>query len=410
MEFLLERLPYFQRQGGANYKIDLSKTLKFCAYLGNPENVLKFIHIAGTNGKGSTAHMICAALQTAGHRSGLYTSPHLVDFRERFTINGEFAPKSFVSNFLNRHLDFIETEKPSFFELGFGMALSYFREQKTDIVILETGMGGRLDSTNVVSPLLSVITNIGMDHSEFLGDSIEKIAGEKGGIIKQGIPIVLGEMRENARSVLRQIAVEKNSPVLSASQLPEDIINRPEYEDFPPYIQENMSTAYCALSYLQRENWLSKKELIDGLINFQKINPIRGRWQQIADNPRVFLDVAHNQDGLRQLIKQLATLNYRKLHWIYGMVNDKDPELLNLLPKEASYYLCEPNIPRKMELNVLEEHFNKRELSSQRFDSPIHALRVAIDRADKDDLVLVSGSLFVVAEILRDTNFGADEN
>jgi dihydrofolate synthase/folylpolyglutamate synthase len=399
LKWLYVQLPMYQRTGGAHYKIDLDKTIQICAHLGNPENRFPSVHVAGTNGKGSTSHMLASILQEAGFKVGLYTSPHLKDFRERIKINGKMIPEPEVVDFVRKHKNkFVELEL-SFFEMTVGMAFTYFAESKVDIAILETGMGGRLDSTNVVTPLVSIITNIGYDHMQFLGDSLEKIAGEKAGIIKPGIPVVISETQQEVEHVFKETASQKGSPIYFADQLGWDFM---ESDLTGVYQLKNQKGVLQAIQLLQDQGWvINERDISEGLLNVVANTGLFGRWQKLNDKPRAYCDCAHNLNGLLVILDHLSTFNFEKLHIVLGVVNDKDlGKILPIFPPEASYYFCRPDIPRGLDERELASVANKLGLKGISYPSVQEAYQAALKNASPKDLVFVGGSTFVVAEVV----------
>lgn len=421
IDYLITRLPMFSHIGAAAYKKDLTNTIRLCQFLGNPQHTFKSVHIAGTNGKGSTSHMLAAVLQTAGYKTGLYTSPHLKDFRERFRINGELIDKDYVVGFVERIKPMIDEVEPSFFEITVAMAFDYFARQQVDIAVIEVGLGGRLDSTNVITPEVSVITNIGWDHMNILGNTLELIAFEKAGIIKPGIPVVVGEATPSIKAVFEQTAAEKNAPVIYANEkrYPADwqyqhhelVIqvasktsdDRQTYKlDLPGYYQtKNCITVLEVIHQLQQAGWTIPEATIEkGLHQTKKITGLHGRWEIVHQHPVVVLDVGHNEDGFRQIAAQLELTEYHHLHIVMGMVKDKEiDKALALLPKEANYYFTRAQIPRALPEDQLMEKANSFGLTGHSFPDVNTALREALHKADKNDLILVCGSVFVVGEV-----------
>ena len=398
----------FQRQGPAAYKADLSATRRVCEALGNPERNLRVVHVAGTNGKGTVCHMVAAALQLAGYRVGLFTSPHLVDFRERIRVNGTCIPEDAVAAFVERWQNANgEWGTPSFFELTFGMALDWFSQVECDVVVLETGMGGRLDSTNVVpSPEVTCITNVGLDHQAFLGNDVRSIAKEKAGIFKDGIPVVLGPMRPEAQSEMLAAAIRTSSEVRFARDLAAEVGEVVSALN-SPVDRANATTAWCVLRTLQARGWgVLEAHLKEGISRHSAISGQRGRWQRVelTGCALVVLDGAHNLDGVRSTVWALDELVRKRrgrLHIVWGTVGDKDPtDVMALLPVEASYAWCSADIPRAMKADVLSTV--RPELLGRVHDSPLQALRAALDEAQEADVVWVGGSLFVVGDVLRD--------
>ena len=421
IDYLFSRLPMFSRIGAAAYKADLTNTIKLCDSLGNPQTKFKSIHIAGTNGKGSVSHMLAAILQTAGYKTGLYTSPHLKDFRERIKVNGEMVTEDFVIAFTERMKSLVEEISPSFFEITVAMAFEYFAQQNIDVAIIETGLGGRLDSTNIILPELCVITNIGWDHMNLLGDSLEKIAFEKAGIIKQGIPVVIGEVLPETLPVFEQTAKEKNAPLFIASQkrqiadwdwsknelvvevAEEHHTDHKTYHlDLPGIYQtKNLLTVLEACSQLQQHGWKIDDAIIHkGLKQTKKITGLHGRWEIIHHSPLVVLDVAHNIDGIRQLVQQAELTEHRQLHIVTGMVKDKEVEkILTLLPANALYYFTKAQIPRALPEDELLEKAANAGLKGDSFPEVNDALQFAIQHAHPDDMIVVCGSVFLVGEV-----------
>lgn len=422
IEYLFSRLPMFSRMGAAAIRSDLTNTRKICGWLGDPQNKYKSIHIAGTNGKGSCSHMIAAILQECGYKTGLYTSPHLKDFRERIRINGEMVSKDFVISFTERIKPLIEEINPSFFELTVGMAFEYFAEQRIDVAVIETGLGGRLDSTNIIMPELSVITNIGMDHMNILGDTLELIAGEKAGIIKKNVTAVIGESSEKTDEVFMTVAAERHAPIVFADKryyasdwqhrnglLETDIVNshdqsRVSYQlDLPGYYQlKNLVTVSETVHQLRAKKFeLPQEKVARALKQVKKLTGLHGRWDVIHQHPQVVLDVAHNEDGIRQLVNQVELSDYRQLHIIMGMVKDKEiDKVLALLPTEAEYYFTRAHIPRALPEDVLHEKATAAGLKGENYGDVNDALKAALSNAAKEDLILVCGSVFVVGEVL----------
>lgn len=417
LDFLYSQLPMFQRQGAAAYKANLNNTIALCDMLDNPQNDFPSIHIAGTNGKGSTSNIIASVFQQAGYKTGLYTSPHLVDFRERIRINGQKIPESNVVEFVERYSDSFVEIRPSFFEITFAMAIDFFRNEKVDIVIMETGMGGRLDSTNVVKSILSIITNIGLDHTAFLGSTLEEIAGEKAGIIKSKTPVIIGEHQQNISHVFIEKAKHNDSPILwsedSIDVMPTDNnLMRIKYNselwadlDFPlkgNYQNKNLRTAMAAILYFQEKWKLAKEDIIKGIENIITNTNFAGRWQIIQQEPKVIADTGHNTEGLKLTMTQLENTKYDNLHFVLGMVNDKEVDkVFGLLPKDAKYYFCKADIPRSLTVEKLVESAVKNGLAGNSYSSVEQAYVAALQSASTDDLVFVGGSTFIVAEVLE---------
>jgi dihydrofolate synthase/folylpolyglutamate synthase len=415
LAFLYSQLPIFQRIGAAAYKANLDNTYALMEVLNEPQKKFKSVHIAGTNGKGSTAHLLASIYQEAGYKTGLYTSPHLKDFRERIRLNGNMIPQGFVVNFVEKYAEQFKSISPSFFELTMAMAFQYFAEEKVDIVILETGLGGRLDSTNIVNPELSIITNIGMDHMQFLGDTLPEIAGEKAGIIKPNTPVLIGEKQIEIQKVFEQKAEKESSPLFYAENLVAlehiDAVSNSfriiynerkliEYLDFPllgSYQIKNLKTAIAAAMHLK----LSLNAIKSGIENVLINTHLAGRWQILSQNPLTICDTAHNEDGLRYVVKQLEETPHKTLHFVLGVVNDKViDKILKRFPKNAIYYFCKADIPRGLEVEILQEKAEGIGLVGNTYSSVNAALREAQKTALKDDLVFVGGSTFTVAEVL----------
>ena len=397
LAWMLSQLPMYQKKGAQAYKPDLSRMEDFFSYLQHPQYQIKTIHIAGTNGKGSTAHMMASVLQQHGFQVGLYTSPHLKDFRERIKINGHFIEKDFVVDFVQNHHHYFELHSLSFFEMTVGLAFAYFSKKRADIAVIEVGMGGRLDGTNLIQPEFSVITNIGMDHTQFLGDSLEAIAEEKAGIIKQHTPVIVGSTQLETQSVFVKKAEQMNAKIIFADQT-----NSPDYtSDLKgSYQQQNIKTAVVGLQYLKGFK-LHDSKLKEGLMNVVFNTGIQGRWQVLNDSPKVVADVAHNKEGLQYVIPQIESYSYAKLHLVLGFVKDKAvDEILQLFPQGAQFYLCAPKIPRALPTVDLEKIAKDLELNYEIFPSVESAFSAAKNLADSNDFIYVGGSTFVVAEML----------
>lgn len=399
LSYLFSQLPMYQRVGGAAYKVDLENTYKLCEYLKNPQRNFKSIHIAGTNGKGSTSHMLASVLQQSGYKVGLYTSPHLKDFRERIKIDGEMIPEAEVIEFVNRHQSNFEKINLSFFEWTVGLAFDYFSNKQVDIAVIETGLGGRLDSTNVISPEVSVITNIGIDHTQFLGDTLPEIAGEKAGIIKKDIPVVIGETQES----IKEIFINKTKEVETTICFADKVIDYDISTDLKgDYQAKNVKTALATLHCMIEKGWnISDENIEKGLLGVVKNTNLLGRWQILNEAPKVICDTGHNREGITEIVKQLEGLDFNQLHFVFGVVNDKSIDnILELLPEDAVYYLCQANIPRALNLDELETKFKKSGKKYRRCGSVKNALKEAKQQADKDDLIFIGGSTFVVAEVV----------
>ncbi|MEO6549902.1 MAG: folylpolyglutamate synthase/dihydrofolate synthase family protein [Ferruginibacter sp.] len=428
IDYLYAQLPMFSRIGAAAYKEDLHNTIALCDALDNPQNKFKSIHIAGTNGKGSTSHMLAAILQQAGFKTGLYTSPHLKDFRERIKINGEMVSEDFVTAFVQNTKQLSEEIQPSFFELTVAMAFKYFEQNKVDIAVIETGLGGRLDSTNVITPILSIITNIGYDHMNILGDTLEKIAFEKAGIIKPSVPVVIGEYIEETKGIFESKAAACHASIhfaadeyevfnieSSKSHLTCEIKNSKQNitEKFSLdlnglYQAKNLRTVLCAETILLQQGFAIPNEVEKyALAHVKQLTGLHGRWDVISEHPLVVLDVAHNEDGIRQVMEQADgymlqnnTEHQKKLHLVIGMVKDKEvAKVLSILPKGAVYYFTAANIPRALPANELREKAAEFGLQGQAYPNVNEALQQAKEQASKDDMILVVGSVFLVGEV-----------
>lgn len=419
---MFNKLPMYQRVGGAAYKVGLDNTIALLTMLGNPHNNFKSVHVAGTNGKGSTSHMLASIFQEAGYKTGLYTSPHLRDFRERIRINGEMIPEEQVVDFISQHKEQFEKMELSFFEMTVGMAFDFFSKEKVDIAIIEVGMGGRLDSTNLITPELSVITNIGLDHVQFLGDTLEKIAGEKAGIIKEGIPVVIGETQMETHQVFEDKANACHSPIYFADQIFDcdkvhiESTTLQEYDiwknnelyleacEIPlmgNYQKKNLTTVICAADLLKDKFDLSDDDIRSGIANVIRNTHLMGRWQILNHDPLTIADTGHNVDGIREVISQLAEMTYNKLHFVIGMVNDKDIDhVLQLLPHNCEYYFCKADIPRGLDAKILAEKAFDLGLRGKVYDSVRDAYLSALNEASFDDIVFIGGSNFIVAEVV----------
>lgn len=399
LEFLFNQLPMFHRVGAAAYKPSLNNTLGLCKWLHHPEKKIKTIHVGGTNGKGSTSSLIASSLQSAGFKVGLYTSPHLIDFRERIKINGDWISENFIAEFVLRYNKWTNRNiQPSFFELTFAMAMDYFANEEVDYAVIEVGMGGRLDSTNVITPIHTIITNVSKDHMQFLGDTVTKIATEKAGILKPNVAATFGPMHSEAEVVLKNKANEL--------QIPYQFVTT--QDTFPCPLQgifqnENKSTAYTALQYLQNTiPQLTDNAIELGFANVIQNTGLLGRFQLLSDNPKTIVDVGHNEDGLKLVFHEVNKIDYQELHIVLGMVNDKDVEnILDLFPKNANYYFCKADIPRGLEAEKLCSIAQQKKLVGKTFPSVQSAYEAAQKIASIQDLVLVTGSFFTVAEVLQ---------
>ncbi len=399
VDWMFQQLPMYQRIGKQAFKKDLNNTLKLAAHLDHPELKFKSIHVAGTNGKGSVSHMLASVFQEAGYKTGLYTSPHLKDFRERIRINGEMIPENEVILFIEKNKDFLEANKLSFFEMTVGMAFDYFANQKVNIAIIETGMGGRLDSTNIITPVLSVITNIGLDHTAFLGNDLASIAGEKAGIIKNEIPVVIGEKHDLTTPVFKSVALENNAEIYFAE---DENFRLVETDLKGEYQSKNLKTVLTSLKILKAKGWkLPGDSLKDGLTRVKINTGLRGRWDILQEQPRVVCDTAHNTEGLKFVLEQLEKETFQHLHIILGVVNDKDLSgVLPLFPKQATFYFSKPDVPRGLDADALQETAGKFGLRGNAYPSVQTAYQQALKDASKKDLIYVGGSNFTVAEVL----------
>lgn len=423
LKYLYDRLPMFQRIGASAYKEDLHNTIALMKALGNPEKQFRSIHVAGTNGKGSSSHFIASILRSQGLKVGLHTSPHLKDFRERIKINNEMCSQEYVVEFVERNKAIIEKIEPSFFELAVAMAFEYFAINNVDIAVVEVGMGGRLDSTNIINPLVGLITNISKDHTQFLGTTIESIATEKAGIIKKNCPIVISQTQAQAKEAFIAKADAENSPIVFADQylsadktnqdsgsLTADIIqsNQIRFKDLQiplagDYQQKNILGAIAVIDALNKHHdfGISDATIREGIENLNNNFPLLGRWQRLCENPLTICDTGHNEDGLKFVLSQLAKQKYKTLRFVLGMVNDKDVDkVLTMLDKNAIYYLCKADIPRGLAVQVLAEKASKAGLTYKECDSVAQALKQAQSESEPGDLVFVGGSTFTVAEVV----------
>lgn len=420
LQYLYENLPVFQRVGPAAYKTDLTNTIRLCEALGNPERKFKSIHVTGTNGKGSTSHMLASILQTEGYKTGLYTSPHLKEFTERIKINGADISQEYVISFVNRVKPLIEEIQPSFFEITVAMAFDYFAFEKVDIAVIEVGLGGRLDSTNVITPELSIITNISYDHKDILGDTLEKIAWEKAGIIKSKVPVVISERQEGIDEVFIQKAASVNANIYFASDdfivhsrerqgefyfevvYKGDTIFRDLYIPLQGYYQKkNLIGVLKAVEILDHNNWgITAEGVIEGLRRVIIQTALKGRWQKLKDKPLMICDTGHNLEGIKQVVNQIKAQSFQKLHFVFGAVKDKDlSEVLAILPKEALYYFCEAKIPRAMNAQQLAAIAEAHGLHGVVIPDVNEATERACSAAGENDMIFIGGSTFVVAEL-----------
>jgi len=425
LEYLYAQLPMFQRIGSAAYKANLDNTIAICNLLNHPENKFRSIHVAGTNGKGSTSHLLASILQSAGLKVGLYTSPHLKDFRERIKINGEMITENAVVSFVEKYKTDFENINPSFFEMTVGLAFDYFASQKVDIAIIEVGLGGRLDSTNVITPFVSVITNISFDHVALLGNTIEQIAAEKAGIIKSDVPVVIGETQEGASDVFIKKAHEMGTSIIFAGQnyVAKNLIHKNDkkllllmdiekngnivYKDLASellglYQQKNIPTVLSTVEILNKNRFtITEKNIREGIRNVISQTGLLGRWQILSESPLVIVDTGHNEAGIKEVITQIKSTPHQQLHFVLGMVNDKDvSSVLALLPKNATYYFCKASIPRALDANDLAKQAEKYSLHGEVYKSVAAALFAARSVAKKEDLIFIGGSTFTVADAL----------
>ena len=413
LDYLYNQLPVFQKQGAAAYKNSLDNTIALDELFAHPHTAFKSVHIAGTNGKGSVSHMIASIFQEAGYCTGLYTSPHLVDFRERIRVNGEMIAEKAVIDFVDYFRNKQTEIMPSFFELTMMMAFDYFRAQKVDIAIIEVGLGGRLDSTNVITPEVSVITNISTDHTGLLGKTIPLIAGEKAGIIKSGVPVVISESNNSYNSIFQRKAAEMHTDLYFAdknfhcfSQNPQtfNFTGYPDLQtDLPGIYQEkNIAGVLMTLELLKKKGWkLNNETIYNGLKKVRTNTGLRGRWEIMSEKPMIVCDTGHNEGGLQYVVRQLHSTPHDKLHIIFGMVNDKDVDsILRILPKEAVYYFTNPDIPRKLDAVLLKQEAQKLGLEGKTFQSVKEAVNAALENSLLNDLIFIGGSTFVVADYL----------
>jgi dihydrofolate synthase/folylpolyglutamate synthase len=399
LKWMFLQLPMYQRQGETAFRKDLTNSIALSKHLNFPESSFKSIHVAGTNGKGSTSHMLASVLQEAGYKVGLYTSPHLKDFRERVKINGKRIKKMEVVHFIKNNKSFFEANNLSFFEMTVGLAFECFANHKVDVAVVEVGLGGRLDSTNIITPEVSVITNIGYDHMQFLGDTLPEIAFEKAGIIKNKVPVVIGEYQAETFPVFEKIASEKSTPLFLAANS-KDIVYTSDLKG--SYQIHNIKTVLQTIEVLKSKGFvISEKNIKNGLLKVVKNTGLLGRWQVLNDKPKVICDTAHNAEGLRYVLKQLQEETFEQLHIVLGVVNDKDlKSVLPLFPKNATYYFCKPNIPRGLDEVEFQQQCAKFQLVGKAYNSVQSAYETALKHAKKNDLIYVGGSTFVVAEVV----------
>ncbi|MBR6092840.1 MAG: bifunctional folylpolyglutamate synthase/dihydrofolate synthase [Bacteroidales bacterium] len=420
--WMFNKFPMYQKIGAKAYKPDLGNIVELLAFLGNPEKKFKTVHVAGTNGKGTVSHTLASIFQECGYKTGLYTSPHLLDFRERIRVNGKMIDEQSVIDFIGNNKAKFEEMQLSFFEMATGMAFDYFAKEKVDIAIIEVGLGGRLDSTNVIMPELSVITNISLDHVNMLGNTLEEIAGEKAGIIKPNTPVVIGETQSETKDVFIKKAQECNAPIYFADQIVDcdkvhvesldyqkfDIwknnelyIEAVEFPLLGYYQKKNLATVICAVEILKEKFNIDKKDIINGLEFVVKNTNLMGRWQVLSRQPLVIADTGHNVGGVKEITMQLGDMVFRKLHFVLGCVNDKDIDgILNLLPQYAEYYFCKADIPRGLDANILADKALHVGLRGNVYESVQQAYQSALNNAHFDDVVFIGGSNFTVAEVI----------
>jgi dihydrofolate synthase/folylpolyglutamate synthase len=427
IQYLYTQLPMFTRDGASAYKANLDNTVELCKRLDNPQHKFKSVHVGGTNGKGSTSHMLAAVLQTAGYKTGLYTSPHLKDFRERIRINGQMISEQTVIDFVEDHRKDFDEIRPSFFEMTVGLAFDVFAKEKVDIAIIEVGLGGRLDSTNIINPLLSIITNIGWDHMNILGDTLQLIAGEKAGIIKPDTLVIVGEHQPEVAQIFIDKAWEGQSGITFASEKwktyggSKKSTRADKYLDFKverrkpqfayyhirldltgSYQLKNVKTVLTAIDELRIQGFnINDDDIRTGLSQVKTLTGLHGRWETLTEKPLTICDTGHNPDGIQEVLQNIASVNYKHLHFVIGMVNDKDiTKVLSMLPKDATYYFCKPDIPRGLEAESLRLKAESIGLQGSAYTSVKQALLAAQNNAGDDDLVFVGGSTFVVAEVV----------
>jgi dihydrofolate synthase/folylpolyglutamate synthase len=424
LEYLFARLPMFQRIGAAAYKANLDNTYQLAEALGKPHLKLKCIHVAGTNGKGSSSHMLAAILQKAGYKTGLYTSPHLIDFRERIKINGKMIPKNYVVDFVEKHRESFEKIEPSFFEWTVGLAFDYFASEEVDVAVIEVGLGGRLDSTNIIQPKACLITNIGYDHTALLGDTLEKIATEKAGIIKARVPVVISQYQPETGPIFSGLAKElkaplefadKNYKVLSHHKkdalLEVTVLNKKteqqegyELDLTGSYQVKNLLGVLDVLEFVQKAGFIIEPEHVQkALKEVTRLTGLHGRWQQLSEKPTVIADTGHNEDGIKQVLENIRQYTFSHLHMVFGMVNDKEiGKVLAMLPKDASYYFVQASVPRALDAKELQKSALNFKLKGDTFATVKEGLKAALKKAKKSDFIFVGGSTFVVADVLAD--------
>lgn len=422
INYMFSQLPMYQRVGKAAYKADLERTIKLDKYFGHPHKNFKTVHVAGTNGKGSVSHTIASVLQEAGYNVGLYTSPHYLDFRERIKINGHKIEKEFVVDFVQQNLKFFETLKPSFFEMTVAMAFEYFSEKNVDVAVIEVGLGGRLDSTNIITPLVSVITSIGLDHTQFLGNTLRHIANEKAGIIKSGVPVVVGDTKVETKDVFHIKAQQVDAPIFFADHFfnVRDYLKNADdklvftverngktvYEGLEfglsgDYQRFNVPTILLTLEQLSKHFNFTKADIYNGFANVVQNTGAMGRWQTLSHSPTVICDSGHNPSAIFNVVEQLKSMKYDNLHIIFGMVNDKDTsKILKLLPKNATYYFTKASIPRALDQRDLKKQASLFGLNGESYETVDLAIKSALTKSKTDDLIFIGGSIFVVAEAI----------
>ncbi len=418
LSYLFNSTPVFQHVGGSAYKAGLENSIALDTYFHHPHRKFHTIHVGGTNGKGSTSHLLASILQQSGYRIGLYTSPHLSDFRERIRINGQMISKDYVVDFVAHHRAFFEKIQPSFFELTMMMAFCYFSECEVDIAIIEVGLGGKLDSTNIISPVLSIITNISIDHPQFLGISLEEIAGEKAGIIKPGIPVIIGEAKGKVKQIFQEKAEKEHSPIIFAEDesiikeavlLPEGkwLFQTDDYPDLKGELgglaqQKNAATVLCAVKELKNTFNISKEAVYQGFKNVVELTGLQGRWQLVGSSPKIIIDTGHNEAGIAQIVNQLKLQKFNRLHIVFGLAKDKDIHpILKLLPSDAIYYFTRAQIPRSLPEEELHHLALKNGLTGEHYPSVKDAINKAKEIASSDDMIFIGGSNFIVAEALE---------
>ncbi|MDD3739773.1 MAG: bifunctional folylpolyglutamate synthase/dihydrofolate synthase [Bacteroidales bacterium] len=423
LDFMFKSLPMYQRIGQAAYKANLDNTLALDKHFNYPHKTFKTIHIAGTNGKGSVSHSLASILQEAGYKTGLYTSPHLVDYRERIRVNGQMISKQYVTDFINNNIGIINKIKPSFFEMSVALAFDYFRFYNVDVAVVEVGLGGRLDSTNIISPELSIITNIGYDHTQFLGDSLEKISGEKAGIIKPKTPVVIGETQNETKPIFMQTANRQNSDIYFAdSEIFVQLLNNDntigyysvtkkgtnkeiKFDLFGLYQEKNLTTVIKSVEVLKTIEFnINEISFLEGLINVKKNTGLRGRWEILTQQPLTICDTGHNQEGLSFVIKQLLAQQFKKLHMVIGFVNDKNiTKILSLFPTNAQYYFTQASVPRAMPAIELQKEALNYNLYGDYYEDVFTAFKSAKDNSDENDVIFVGGSTFIVGDLISST-------